>query len=781
MSIKALAEYTLYAKYSKFIKEKKRRETWAEIVERVFNMHKIKLGDKFETIKDDFNFAKEMVLHKKILGSQRALQFGGDAILSKMAKIYNCTMSYLDREDFFKECAYLLLCGCGTGFSVQQHHIDKLPQIKPRTKGKKTFIIPDSVEGWSDAFGVLMNSFFDTTKECFIYDLQSNLDCYSGYEVEFDYSIIRPKGSPISWGGIAPGYEPLKNSIDRITELLNNLSKDGPLKLKPINAYDIVMHLSDAIIAGGQRRSATICLFSPTDTEMINAKVGDWFIKNPQRGRSNNSVLLIRDKTSKEQFTEIMKSVKQFGEPGFIWADNTEVLVNPCSEIFATAYDENGQSGWNFCNLCEINGKKMKTEQEFYDACKAASIIGTIQASYDTFDYLTKSTESIVKKEALLGISMTGIMDSPEICLNPSIQRKGAKVVLDTNEKIAKILNINPCARSLCIKPAGSTSCILGTSSGIHPHHAKRYLRRVQANKMEFPVKYFAKQNPTAVEESVWSNNNSDLVINFLCEVPDGAITKNNIGAMDLLKNVLLTQKNWIEFGTRHERLVDPSLRHSVSNTISVNPNEWEEVENFIYENRQWLAGVSLLPSSGDLDFPQAPFVKILNEKEIIQTYGEGSLFASGLVVDGLFAFNNNLWVACDCALGIGETIEELPQPTEPIRPAKNGYTDKQHAAKLVLYANALETYYDDLDKFNKERMKLDWIRRFKQFAERYVNNDLRKCSHLLKHVSLWKRWLDLKRGYQEVDWTMCYEEDYRVDVTTLGATACGGKGCELK
>jgi ribonucleoside-triphosphate reductase (thioredoxin) len=750
MSVKMLQEYTRYSKYSKYIPEKKRRETWEEQVNRVFDMHEVRFGDKINSIKDDFEFAKNMVLKKRVLGSQRALQFGGKPILDKNAKMYNCTVSYVDRPRFFQECMYLLLCGCGTGFSVQKHHIQKLPGIMKRTKGEKNYIIPDSIEGWADAVGILISSYF--------VDDQPFKE-YNGYKIKFDYTKIRPAGAALSWGGKAPGPKGLQASLDKIEEIfetvLKSSEKESP-KLRPIDAYDMIMHLSDAVISGGVRRSACISIFSADDMEMANAKTGDWFIKNPQRGRSNNSALLIRNETTKEDFTKLMKSVKEFGEPGFIWSDSKESLYNPCVEINMYAYNDEGKSGWQFCNLCEINMKKCKTKEEFLDSCKASAILGTLQASYDKFDYLGEISEQIVKKEALLGCSMTGMMDSPDIAFNPEIQKEGAQLILEVNERIAKSLGVNKCARATCVKPAGSTSCLLGSASGIHPHHARRYFRRVQANVNEAPLKYFQAHNPRAVETSVWSNTKTDMVISFLCEVPDGAKIKNQVNAIQLLDHVKLTQQNWVEFGTRKDAPVAPWLRHNVSNTITVKDDEWDGVTDYIYENRKWFAGISLLPMSGDLDYPQAPFTTVLEPKEILAQYGEGSLFASGLIVDGLKAFNDNLWAACDCALGIGEKLS---------------LTSEQ--AKLT--NGKLKALVDKLSE------KEDWIRRFKQFAERYCNGDLRRCSHLLKHVTNYKLWVDLQREYQPVDWSLCYEDDFKVDVTTLAGQACAGGACEMK
>jgi ribonucleoside-triphosphate reductase len=328
-----------------------------------------------------------------------------------------------------------------------------------------------------------------------------------------------------------------------------------------------------------------------------------------------------------------------------------------------------------------------------------------------------------------------------------------------------------------------TTSCILSSASGVHPHHAKRYMRRVQANKLEFPVQHFSKMNPLAVEDSVWSNNNTDNVITFLCEVPDGAKTKNQISGIELLEYVKLTQQNWVEEGTRKDgSSTQEWLRHNVSNTINVRDDEWDAVETYIYKNRKWFAGISLLPHSGDLDYPQAPFITVLNEKELVQEYGKGAVFASGLVVDGLKAFANNLWSACDTANGIGEILneEELITPKEPILPHKNGYTNKAWSVKLTEYAASLAKYHDDLEDFKIMELKVDWVRRFKQFAERYCSGDSKKCSHMLKHVYVWKQWLDLSREYVEIDWSKVEEENYELDVSSIGGEACSGGKCGI-
>jgi ribonucleoside-triphosphate reductase len=732
MSIKSLMNYTFVSKYARWIPEKKRRETWAEAVDRVKQMMLDKYSSS-EDVLEDIEWAYEKMLKKQILGSQRALQFGGSPIFKHNARIYNCITSFADRIRFFQECMYLLLCGCGTGFSVQKHHMDKLPPLIKSKNGTKKFVIPDSIEGWSDAVGVLVSSYFDQD------DLFPE---YNGKNVTFDYSSIRAAGSVLkSSGGKAPGPEPLKNALSNIKRLLDNALTDlefchGSIrKLSPIQAYDIVMHAADAVISGGVRRSATICIFSPDDEEMAKAKTGNWFIENPQRGRSNNSALLLRDKTSKKQFSELMDSVKDFGEPGFVWSDSTELIVNPCVEIGMWPVDEDtGKSGWQACNLSTINCSKIKTEDEFYDACKAASIIGTLQAGFDTFEYLGETSENIIKREALLGVSMTGMMECPDICLDPATQKKGASIVKKTNALLAKKIGVNQAARTTCIKPEGTSSCILGTSSGIHPHHAKRYIRRVQANKMEPIYNYFREVNPRACEESVWSNNDSDDVAGFCVEVPAGSKTKNQVGAMDLLNYVKSTQQSWVIPGTNKKLCTQPWLVHNVSNTINVKPDEWEEVEAFIYKNRRYFCGISLLPITGDKDYPQAPFTTIYLPSEQVSHYGDASLFVSGLIEVALNLWEDNLWAACDSLLGVGEKIKG------------NG--------------------------------KKEWADRCKKFADRYFDGDIRRLTYCMKDVYNWKEWVDMKREYEDVDFTLVIEEENNVKPEQ--EWACSGGSCEV-
>ena len=748
MSIKALQDYTYFSRYARYNAEEKRRETWNEAVDRVKEMHL----RRYPQVEEEIEWAFDLVRQKRVLGSQRALQFGGIPIEKKHARIYNCTVSFCDRIRFFQESFWLLLCGSGVGFSVQTHHIEKLPDFyngKYGRKKKRTYLIPDTIEGWADALGILLATYLP----------HADFSDWAGCTVEFDYSAIRPAGSHLASGvGKAPGPEPLKRSLEVIRELLDRCLADKQKRLRSIDAYDLIMHASDAVLSGGVRRSATICIFSLHDDDMIKAKTGNWLIENPQRGRSNNSALLLRDKTTKEDFMRLIESVKEFGEPGFFWSDSTEQLPNPCVEIgMWPVHWKTKKTGWSFCNLTEINGKKVKCKEDFAIAARAGAIVGTLQAGYTDFDYLGQTTKEIVEREALLGVSITGMMDSPDILFDAKTQREMAKLVVKTNEWMAKKIGIRAAARCTCVKPAGTTSCILGSASGVHPHHAKRYFRRVQGNALEHVLQHFKKVNAHAVEKSVWSANDTDEIVTFCIEVPDGAKTKNNLNAMELLNHVKSTQKNWVTSGKVTKRCTKKWLSHNVSNTINVRPEEWGDVSKFIWDNRKWFAGISILPQSGDLDYPQAPMCNILTPREILQRYGDGALLASGLIVDGIHAFND-LWVACDAVLGMGEPVEK------PERPGNGS-----------IRIDDARNWEEDCKIYER---KIDWVRRVKQFAERYVDNDAKECCYLLKHAHNWKLWLDLQREYKDVDYTQLIEEQ---DNTTISETvACGGGSCEL-
>lgn len=309
-----LSDSKFYMGYSRWLESEGRYEGWEESVSRVMQMHRQKYADKMTPeLEELIQFAEDAYKDKLILGAQRALQFGGEQLFKHEARMYNCSVSHCDRPAFFNEAMYLLLCGCGVGFSVQKHHIAKLPNIKARSKNKsvKVFQVTDDIEGWANAFAVLLSSYF--TEGAVFPE-------YAGHLVHFDFSKIRPRGAMISGGFKAPGPDGLRNSLVKCEELIENLVQSGSNRLSTIACYDFVMHMSDAVLSGGVRRSATICLFDKDDTDMLNAKTGDWFIKNPQRGRSNNSVVLVRDELTREEWKNIMSSVRDFGEPKQIWA-----------------------------------------------------------------------------------------------------------------------------------------------------------------------------------------------------------------------------------------------------------------------------------------------------------------------------------------------------------------------------------------------------------------------------------------------------------------------------
>ena len=1087
-ALQELQNYTFVSKYARWLEDKQRRETWKEAVDRVRNMMHTKY-DEFG-IKDEIDWAYDIMHKKKVLGSQRALQFGGEPILKRHAKIYNCTSSYCDRLRFFQECFWLLLCGSGTGFSVQKHHVAKLPTLEhnpPEGQGTK-YVIDDRIEGWADALGVLLSSYFSKPVEEF--------KQYKNCHILFDYSNIRPKGSSLASGvGKAPGYEPLANGLEKIRALLDRCIANGQKRLRPIDAYDIVMHSSDAVLSGGVRRSASLALFSPDDEEMAKAKTGNWFIDNPQRARSNNSALLLKNETTFEEFDTLMQSVKEFGEPGFIWSESTEMIFNPCvvadstvvtdhgikmvsdlinkgfnaivdgvsypshkgfwktgtkqvielefksgrtlkvtpnhkimtttgwkeasdigfgeqivinnhrsynldsianlnfesqdwkkgyllglflgdgnnsktaaqlkwwgdskeqyrqdaykmlsdvgfinnhhhdkqnttavyssiestqlmdfainkncmigtskklskesvcgswshisgliagyfdadgtvlvnntkgsslrissvqlenlqnlqialnvlgiySKIYKnrriegdrclpdgkggtknyfcqsshelvissdniirfakyvpikntnklekiqtivsnykripnrtnftdtlvnkiivgnldvydctvedihafdndTVYvhncveigmwpvdEESGKSGWQGCNLSTINCSSVTDEDDFYERCKAASIIGTLQAGFTKLDYLGEISERIFNREALLGVSLTGTMEKHDLVLTEKVLTKGAKIAVETNKDLAKKIGINQAARVTCLKPEGTSSSMLGTSSGIHPHHAKRYIRHVQANILEAPYQHFKKINPQACEKSSWSANNTDEVIKFPVEVPDGAKLKNQLPAVEMLSIVKDTQKHWVQSGKNKGLCTQEYLSHNVSNTVTVKPDEWEDVTRFIYDNRKYFAGISLIPQSGDKDYPQAPFTTVYTSREIVKEYGDAALWCSGLIELALNAFNNNLWAACDY-VSMNQAKTEDPQD------------------------------------------KLLFVTKMKNFAGKYFNSDIKRLTYCMKDVYNWKIYCDLYNSFKKVDYTQLSEtEDNTVGIEEI---SCAGGAC---
>lgn len=735
---KLMSEFKfLSGNYSKFLADKERYETWNEAVsDRVMGMHRLKFKDKVDQLEEYLQYAEEAYKDKLILGSQRALQFGfvdeNQGILKHNSKMYNCLTSYADRAVFFQEAMYWLLSGCGVGFRIFQKDVDNYKYLSARNKGVKTFVVPDDIEGWSDAFGVLVSSYMDKNNESAI-----PFPEYRGYRVDFDFSQIRKRGALISGGFKAPGPDGLKKSLEKVSQIYEDRLESNSL-LRTVDTYDIVMHMSDAVLSGGVRRSATICLFHKDDNLMMNAKTGNWFDENPQRARSNNSVLLLRNEITQEEFNNIIESVKQWGEPGFVFTDSYDIIYNPCVEI--GMYPQiNGVSGWQGCNLTEGNGSKCTSIDQFSRMCKASAIMGTLQAAYTDFEYVdrTSPAKAIFEREALLGCSITGFANNPNILLKPDVLKLGAKILLDTNKIVAEILGINPAARIGCVKPSGNASVLLETASGCHGEHSNMHFRNVQVNKDEELAQALFESNPEMFEESVWSANATDWVVSFPVKSEGYIITKEELLGVKQLEIVKLIQKNWVEASTREHLCIHPKTRHNVSNTINV--VDWDETAEYIFNNREFFAGISLLSNTGDKDFNQAPFTSVKTPQEILNEYGEASMFASGLIVDGLHAFENDLWKACDAVLYNKEFTDE-----------------------------------------SKNVLKKDWVRRFHKFANKYFKGNLKMTSYLLKDVHLYHKWVKVNSNINTVDWFSMNVKPKYTEIDSTGAMACSGGKCEI-
>ena len=727
---KFLSETKFYEGYSRYKDQEGQYESWDEAVDRVIDMHSQTYNNKSNELSEYLEEARTAYKEQRVLAAQRSLQFGGEQLMKHQMRMYNCTSSYVDRPEFFGEVFYILLCGAGAGFSVQTHHVAKLPKIQARTKQAKGYVVEDSIEGWASALDVLMGSYFEDG---------GKYPEFAGRRVFFDLSQIRPKGAKISGGFKAPGPEGLRRSLDKIEHLLQSMVIDAkePVALKPINVYDITMHAADAVLSGGVRRSATICLFSPDDEEMMNAKTGNWFVDNPQRARSNNSAVIVRDKTTAEEFGNIMESVKQFGEPGFVFVESTEHTTNPCVEIGMFPQID-GQSGWQGCNLTEINGGMCITEEDLYKACRAASILGTLQAGYTDFKFLSDTSKKIFDREALLGVSITGWMNNPDILFDGKILEKGAKIVKETNRKVAAIIGINPAARTTCVKPSGNASVLLQTASGIHAEHSDMYIRNVQMNKESEITQAIMKSNPYMVEESVWSAGGTDVVVSFPIIPKKGSIFKDNLIGVKHLELVAKAQKHWVNAGTNEDLCADKGVRHNVSNTILV--DDWDEVEKFVFKNRHSFAGISFLSMMGDKDFNQAPNTAVITAKEMVKKYDTAAIFASGMVVDALKVFPN-LWDACSTAQGYGLDI-------------------------------SLES--------SENAARQDWVRRFENFANNYTKGDVKKAEYCLKDSYLLHKWNKIQVNLKQPDWEEDLTEKKYTDVDTLGAAACAGGACEI-
>jgi len=541
-----------------------------------------------ERISCKINSVYKYVLDKKVLPSMRSMQFGGKPIEVAPNRIYNCCFLPIDDWRSFSETMFLLLGGTGVGYSVQKHHVEKLPEIqKPNSKRSRRFLIADSIEGWADAAKALMRSYF-----------------YGGSRLRFDFSDIRPKGSRLlTSGGKAPGPQPLKECLLKVEGILSE-KEDGD-QLSTIEVHDIICHIADAVLAGGIRRAALISLFSADDDEMLAAKVGNWWETNPQRGRANNSVVLMRHRITKKFFMNIWERVKESGagEPGFYFTNDKDWGTNPCCEIALRPYQ--------FCNLTEVNASDINNQEEYEARVKAAAFIGTLQAGYTDFHYLRDIWQRTTEKDALIGVSMTGIASGKVMGLDMS---QAAKIVKDENARVAKLIGINRAARTTTVKPAGTTSLTLGTSSGIHAWHSEHYIRRLRVNKNESIYTYLSIYHPELLEDEFFRPHDT-AVVSIPQKAPIGATTRQET-AQSLLERIRKVSQEWVKDGHRRGQNT-----HNVSATITIKEDEWEEVGQWMWQNRQCYNGLSVLPYS-EHTYKQAPFEDCTEQtyKEMVKT-----------------------------------------------------------------------------------------------------------------------------------------------------------------
>ena len=766
-SKRALSDYIYQSKYSLYREDLGRKEVWEESVERIYQMHLTHLGIHAPAALQDEWFMEQLheaidyYKQKKFVGSQRNLQFGGEPVLKSSAKSYNCSYSHCDRLEVFRETEWLLLSGCGCGLSVEQAHVDKLPDLLPLEElleESEVFRIPDSIEGWSDAIHRLLEFFFvpGTTRPV------------------FDYTDIRPKGSKIAGRFLAPGPDGLRIALDNIRKLLRESVTAGQRRLSALQCTDIIAHLADSVLSGGVRRSALMILFSPEDEEMVNCKHGDWFSTNPQRARFNMSAALDRGQVAREVYERLFEAMRTSGDPGLYWRDEFGIGCNPCCEIGFRPVDQYGNTGWQVCNLVSINGLCCTTEEEFYKICRCASTLATVQATYMDFAYLSPATRNIIESDPLIGVSIGGIMNNPQVLTNPNILSVGAMQVRQQNAKVARILGINPATRTTCVKPDGTVSLLLGMTSGIHGAYAKRYLRSVEANIEEPNLKAYEEANPKAVQPNIFKPT-TDKKIFFPIEESEETLLRSELAGLKLLEYVKLVQQSWVIPGMTD---MNSPIKNNVSNTVDVPNDQWDVVRDWVWENQDYIAGVTFLSSYGDMDLPQAPMCRVATPEEILREYGVGSMFASGLVVEAIEVFGD-LWKACESAQGRGEQLFVSDH-------ALVDYLQKNDLDEATITEeerkHILATLNAKLnDKVENLAAKRDIVRRIIKFAANYCRGDVYKAVNLLKSVNNLHLFELLKKTYKPVDWKMVDFGGKRyANADEQASQSCVGGACEI-
>ena len=561
-------------KYARYLPAAQRRETWEEMITRNRDMH----IENFPKLTSEIENAYKLVFDKKVLPSMRSLQFAGAAIKQTPSRVYNCAYLPIDDYQAFSEVMFLLLGGTGVGYSVQRHHVESLPSITIPTK-RRRYLVGDSIEGWADCIKMLMKAYFCGRPD-----------------PEFDFSGVRPKGALlVTSGGKAPGPEPLKDCVHNIKRILDR--KENGDQLSTLEVHDIICWIADAVLSGGIRRSATISLFSIDDQEMLQCKFGDWWETEPQRARANNSAVVVRHRVRKKDFFAIWEKVKESGagEPGVYFTNDSEWGTNPCAEIALRPFQ--------FCNLCEVNVSDVETQQELNNRVVAATLIGTLQASYTNFHYLRDVWRRTTEKDALLGVGMTGIGSGR---VQQFDLEATSKLAVETNKYYATEIGVKPAARITTVKPSGTTSCVLGTSSGVHAWHNDYYVRRIRVGKNEAIYTYLTLRHPELVHDDFFKPE-TQAVISIPQRAPNDGILRHET-SLELLERVKDIYNRWIVPGHR-----EGNNTHNVSCTVSVREEEWEEVGKWMWQNREYYNGIAVLPYFGG-SYKQAPFEDIDKE-----------------------------------------------------------------------------------------------------------------------------------------------------------------------
>lgn len=589
-----LSEVVTYTKYARFRPDLKRRETWEEIIDRYIGMMLKKYcGDEYfeqwkkkEVDVSENDLARIIIENstylydKRVLPSMRALQFAGPAVEKTESRVYNCAYLPLDHYAGFSELMFLLLGGTGVGYSVQYNHIEQLPEIKKPLKEKK-YLISDSIEGWADAVKALMKAYFGVNQN----------------KPRFDFSDIRPKGSRlVTAGGKAPGPEPLKICLTKIEAILNE--KEDGSQLTPLEAHDICCHIADAVLAGGIRRAAMISLFSFNDKEMATCKYGAWWELNPQRGRCNNSAVIVRNRIKKKDFIDFWKVIEGAGsgEPGISWTNDPSYGFNPCHEISLRPF--------TFCNLTEINAGTVESQEDLEDRARVATFFGTLQAGFTDFHYLRSVWRRNTEKDSLIGVGMTGIGNGKIEDLD---LKTAAEKVKQWNKEYSDLIGINPAARTTTVKPSGTTSCVVGTSSGIHAWHSKYYIRNMQCSVGDDLHTYFTIYHPEIIKTMDYQPGSA--VIGIPMEAPDSAIMREEETAIQFLERVKRVNVDWVKTGYRS----GPN-DNNVSATVNIKPDEWDEVGEWMWKNRNTYSGISVIPFDGGT-YADAPFQDCTKEE----------------------------------------------------------------------------------------------------------------------------------------------------------------------